>query len=88
MARRAGITHEDVVDAAAVVAERDGLAAVSVATVAAAVCVRAPSLYSHVEGRADPVAALRSIGHAYRAFNYEHPGLDACLLPVPDRRRS
>ena len=50
MARKAGITHERVVDAAAELADREGLAAVSLATVAAAVGVRSPSLYSHVDG--------------------------------------
>jgi AcrR family transcriptional regulator len=50
MARKAGITRDRVVEAAAAIADRDGLAAVSLATVAEAVGVRSPSLYSHVDG--------------------------------------
>src|SRR5687767_13404326 len=50
MARKAGITHEQVVDAAAALADRDGLSSVTLATVAATVGVRSPSLYSHVDG--------------------------------------
>lgn len=109
MARRAGITRKQVVDAAVSLADRDGLSAVSLATVAAAVGVRSPSLYAHVEGvrglrrdlalranqllaqrlaaaaegHRDPEQALRALGHAYRAFALEHPGLYASLLPVP-----
>jgi AcrR family transcriptional regulator len=50
VARKVGITTEQVIDAAAVIADRGGLDAVSLATVAAALDVRSPSLYSHVEG--------------------------------------
>ena len=50
MARKAGVSREQVVTAAAVIADRDGMPAVSLATVAAAVGVRSPSLYSHVDG--------------------------------------
>ncbi len=108
MARKAGIDQHQVLDAAAVIADRDGLASVSLASVATALGVRSPSLYSHVdgleglrralrrraslelgqrlaaaaEGQADPVAALRGIGHAYRGFAREHPGLYASLLPA------
>lgn len=55
MARKVGITAEQVVDAAAAIADRDGLEAVSLATVAAALRIRPPSLYAHVDG----VAGLR-----------------------------
>ena len=108
MARKVGVTKEQVVETAAAVADRDGLGAVTLAAVAGAIGVKAPSLYAHVDGlgglrrdlslaasgqlgermRAaaetgdDPVAALTAIGHAYRAFAKEHPGLYACLLPV------
>jgi hypothetical protein len=40
-------------------------------------------LRSAAEGATDPQAALRAIGHAYRSFAREHPGLYATLLPVP-----
>lgn len=50
MARRVGVTRERVIDAAVTIADRDGWSAVSLATVAAAVGVRSPSLYAHVEG--------------------------------------
>lgn len=50
MARRVGVTREQVVDVAVAIADRDGWEAVSLATVAAAVGVRSPSLYAHVEG--------------------------------------
>src|SRR5687768_17675217 len=109
MARKVGVTKAQVVDAAAVVADRDGLGAMTLATVAGTLGVKAPSLYAHVDGLGglrrdlrlaanqqlgermrdaaetadDPVAALTAIGHAYRAFATEHPGLYAGLLPVP-----
>ena len=50
MARKVGITATQVIDAAAAIADRDGLEAVSLATVASALEVRPPSLYSHVDG--------------------------------------
>ncbi|HEX7188579.1 MAG TPA: TetR-like C-terminal domain-containing protein [Actinomycetes bacterium] len=109
MARKVGVTKAQVVDAAAVVADRDGLGAMTLATVAGTLGVKAPSLYAHVDGLGglrrdlslaasrqlgermrdaaeaehDPAAAMRAIGHAYRGFATEHPGLYACLLPVP-----
>lgn len=48
---RAGLTRERVVDAAARVADAEGLGAVTVARVAAELDVRPPSLYNHVGGR-------------------------------------
>jgi AcrR family transcriptional regulator len=50
---RAGLTPDAVVDAAAAVADAEGLEALSLARVAAAVRVRTPSLYAHVDGLAD-----------------------------------
>jgi AcrR family transcriptional regulator len=108
VARKTGINQHQVLDAAAAIADRDGLAPVSLASVAAALGVRSPSLYSHIDGleglrqalrrraslelgqrlgaaakgQADAVAALRAIGHAYRGFAREHPGLYASLLPA------
>jgi AcrR family transcriptional regulator len=50
---RAGLTPKAVVDAAATVADADGLEALSLARVAEAVAVRTPSLYAHVGGLED-----------------------------------
>ncbi len=55
MARKRGIESGQVVAAAAAVADAEGLAAVTLARVAAVLDVASPSLYSHVEG----VAGLR-----------------------------
>jgi AcrR family transcriptional regulator len=50
MGRKLGLTLEQVVEAAAEAADRDGLDALSLASVAAALRVQSPSLYSHVAG--------------------------------------
>ncbi len=50
MARKVGVTKEQVVETAAAVADRDGLGAVTLATVAGALGVKAPPLYAHVDG--------------------------------------
>ena len=50
MARKAGLTLEQVVETASRIADRDGLSSLSLASVAAALGVRSPSLYSHVDG--------------------------------------
>jgi len=50
MTRRAGITREQVVSVAAELADAHGLEQLTLAQVAAAVGVRLPSLYNHVEG--------------------------------------
>jgi AcrR family transcriptional regulator len=47
---RAGLTAESIVDAAAALADREGLPAVSLARLAADLGVRPPSLYKHVAG--------------------------------------
>ena len=52
MARKVGITRDQVLEAAAEIADRDGLDALSLASVASALGVRSPSLYSHVDGLA------------------------------------
>ena len=53
MGRKLGLGVEQVVAAAAEIADRDGLEALSLASVAARLGVRSPSLYSHVDGLAD-----------------------------------
>ena len=50
MGRKLGLTREQVVQAAAEIADREGLGALSLATVAATLGVRSPSLYNHVDG--------------------------------------
>lgn len=50
MGRKLGLTLEQVVEAAAEIADRDGLSAVSLASVASQLGVRSPSLYNHVDG--------------------------------------
>jgi AcrR family transcriptional regulator len=50
---RAGLTPESVVDAAAAIADADGLEAVTLARLAATLKVRTPSLYVHVASLED-----------------------------------
>ena len=52
MGRKLGLTREQVVAAAAEIADHDGLGSLSLATVASKLGVRSPSLYSHVDGLA------------------------------------
>lgn len=47
---RAGLTPDAVIDAAAAIADKDGLEAVTLARLAAGLGVRSPSLYKHVDG--------------------------------------
>jgi len=58
MARRRGLDRDDVIAAALTIVDRDGLPGLSLAAVAAALDVRAPSLYSHVDGLAGLLDAL------------------------------
>ena len=50
MGRKAGITINDVVNAAVDLANRDGLDSLTLAAVASDLGVRSPSLYNHVDG--------------------------------------
>jgi AcrR family transcriptional regulator len=50
MGRKLGLTLEQVVETAAEIADRDGLDALSLASLATALEVRSPSLYNHVDG--------------------------------------
>jgi AcrR family transcriptional regulator len=61
---RRGLDRTQVVDAAAAIADADGLEAVTLARVAAALGVKPPSLYNHVDGRDALVRALalRALG--------------------------
>jgi AcrR family transcriptional regulator len=65
---RAGLTPDTVIDAAAVIADSDGLHAVTLARLAADLGVRPPSLYKHIDGL-DAVmraVAVRGINEANR----------------------
>ncbi|MDO8213847.1 TetR-like C-terminal domain-containing protein [Conexibacter sp. CPCC 206217] len=61
---RAGLTPAAVVDAAAALADADGLDALTLARLAAALGVRTPSLYSHVGGLDDLRRRLGARGAA------------------------
>ena len=52
MGRKAGITIDDIVMAAATIADRDGLAAATLSAVAGELGIKTPSLYNHVPGLA------------------------------------
>jgi AcrR family transcriptional regulator len=58
MARKVGLDRRQVIDAAAVLADAEGLESVSLARVAGALAISSPSLYSHVDGLA---ALLREL---------------------------
>jgi AcrR family transcriptional regulator len=67
MPRRAPLTVERLVDAAAEIADREGPGGVTLAGIAAALGVKAPSLYNHVDGleginRALSLRALAELG--------------------------
>jgi AcrR family transcriptional regulator len=59
---RMGLDPARVVDAAAAIADADGLEAVTLAKVAGELGVRAPSLYNHVDGRSDLLRAIAVLG--------------------------
>jgi AcrR family transcriptional regulator len=79
---RAGLDTERVVDAAARIADAEGLDAVTLAQVAAELGVRPPSLYNHVEGhggllRALAVRGVRELTAALREAAVGRSGTDA-----------
>jgi AcrR family transcriptional regulator len=61
---RAGLDSAAVVQAAAEIADAEGLEAVTLSTVAARLGIKPPSLYSHVAGLADLRARIASLGAA------------------------
>jgi AcrR family transcriptional regulator len=85
---RAGVTPDGVIDAAARIADTDGIEAVTLARLAAELGVRPPSLYKHVEGL-DGVQrglALRGIGEANRRLQLATIGKsrDTALFALAD----
>jgi len=79
---RRGLDGAAVVQAAARIADDEGLQAVSVARVAGELGVRAPSLYNHVAGldglrRGIAIAALGELGDALRSAAVGRFGADA-----------
>ncbi len=81
-APREPVNRERVIDAAAQIADEHGVDAVKPAAVAAALGIRAPSLYNHVSGGDDVRAALARRGSeellaAYRGAAVGLAGADA-----------
>ena len=79
---RRGLDRDRVVDAAVAIADADGLEAVTLARVAAALGVKPPSLYNHVDGRdalvrAIAVRALGELTDALRRAATGRAGADA-----------
>jgi AcrR family transcriptional regulator len=62
MAQRVGITQQAVLDAAAKIADTEGLEALTLTKVAAGLGIRTPSLYAHVRGLGDLHRRLALVG--------------------------
>ncbi len=82
MARKRGLTPDDVVAAARELADADGLEAVTLAAVAERLSVRSPSLYSHVDGldglrRRLAFEAAEALRLAFVAAAADRTGLEA-----------
>jgi AcrR family transcriptional regulator len=82
VARKRGLTVEDVAGAAAAIADAEGLDGLTLAAVAARVGVRSPSLYAHVDGldglrRLLALRAAAEMGAAFRDATREVEGLEA-----------
>jgi len=89
---RKGLDAERVVAEAVRIADADGLAAVTLARVAAALGVRTPSLYNHVGGheallRAVALQGLRELGDALRRAAVGRARGDA-LVAIADAYRA
>jgi AcrR family transcriptional regulator len=79
---RIGLDPARVVDVAAGIADAEGLDAVTLARVAGELGVRSPSLYNHVDGRADllraiAVLSVRELTAALREATVGRSGADA-----------
>jgi AcrR family transcriptional regulator len=80
---RMGLDAGRVVEAAAGIADAEGLEAVTLARVAGDLGVRAPSLYNHVDGRSDLLRAIAAAARAHRAYARAHPGRYAVTVVSP-----
>ena len=90
MARR-GLDRAQVVDAAVAIADAEGLEAVTLARVAAALGVRSPSLYNHVEGRDGLIRGVaarstRELATALRRAATGRSGADAITAVAQAQR--
>ena len=82
MGRKAGLKLEDVVDAAAAIADREGLEAATLTAVASELGIKTPSLYNHVTGlsglrRQLAMRGSRILDEAFRAATAGLEGVDA-----------
>jgi AcrR family transcriptional regulator len=88
---RRGLDRAQVVDAAVAIADQEGLEAVTLARVAAALGVRSPSLYNHVDGRGGlirgiAVRATRELATALRRAATGRSGADAIAAVAQAQR--
>jgi AcrR family transcriptional regulator len=79
---RVGLDSARVVEAAAAIADAEGLDAVTLARVAGELGVRSPSLYNHVDGRSDllraiAVVSVRELTAALREATVGRSGAEA-----------
>jgi AcrR family transcriptional regulator len=89
---RRGLDRDRVVEAAAAIADAEGLEAVTLARVAADLGVRSPSLYNHVPGhdgllRALAARSTRELAAALRRAATGRAGADA-ILAMADAQRT
>jgi AcrR family transcriptional regulator len=82
VARKVGLTIEDVTRAAVEIADAQGLAAVTIGSVAARLGIRSPSLYAHVAGldevrRLVALHAAGAMASALRAATAGRAGIEA-----------
>lgn len=77
MARRLGVSREDVVAAAVRIGDRDGLDGLTVAAVAAEVGCRPPSVYHHVDGLDGLVRALTLVAADHLTSELQQAGREA-----------
>jgi AcrR family transcriptional regulator len=88
---RRGLDRAQVVDAAIAIADAEGLEAVTLARVAAALGVRSPSLYNHVDGRDGLIRAIatrstRELATALRRAATGRSGADAIAAVAQAQR--